>query len=119
MKSLARFRTRRGRCFELAYTAMVREPGAEWFTLVHGRVFNRGRTIDHAWIECGDGTIYDPVSDEYVLASKYMATRRAVAERRYSKVGAPRRLAAAGHYGPWHEAPAEPRKFPRGNRSDA
>jgi hypothetical protein len=36
MKSLRRFRNRHKRCYELACEAMLREPDAATFRLVHG-----------------------------------------------------------------------------------
>jgi hypothetical protein len=54
MKSLARFRKRQGRCYELAFLVMLRESAAEQFTLVHGHVKpvpDINQSIDHAWME--------------------------------------------------------------------
>jgi hypothetical protein len=67
MESLKRIPKRSRRCYELAAIVMMCEPGAERFTLVHGRTGLRGGDIPlrkHAWIELNDGQIYDPVLDQ-------------------------------------------------------
>jgi hypothetical protein len=69
MKSLKRIRKRHrrgyGRCFELAIKAVHEEPGADRFTLVHGTFALASERYPHAWIELGDGRIYDAVTDTY------------------------------------------------------
>jgi hypothetical protein len=61
MECLKRIRYRAGRCYELAYRVMLREPGAQAFSLVHGRISQvkgcKDTLIDHAWIELGDQAI--------------------------------------------------------------
>ena len=98
METLKRIRKRQGRCYELAYRAMLYETGAEKFTLVHGTIRD---WIGHAWIELGDGRVYDPVLNTYFLAVEYIAAMRAVAERRYNHIEA-MRMAKHGNSGPWH-----------------
>jgi hypothetical protein len=87
---------------------MLWEPGAERFTLVHGRVRQMkgcGDWIDHAWIDLNDGRVYDVVHDEYIPADEYAASCGAVADRRYSREAAMRRIMMRrGHAGPWHQA---------------
>ncbi len=51
MKSLSRVRKRKGRCYELAFKVMLKEPGAEQFTLIHGRLT---RALDGAYFTCMD-----------------------------------------------------------------
>src|SRR5262245_11766380 len=46
MKFLSHIRNRVRRCYELS-KAMLEEPNADKFTLVHGKL---GRAIDHAWM---------------------------------------------------------------------
>ena len=110
MKTLRRVRYRRGRCYELALKIMLYEPGAERFTLVHGRISqlkgDDDYMIDHAWVELEDGTIYDPVRDKCVPADVYVSLWSAEAERRYSREDTMRVTAATGHSGPWHRPPS-------------
>jgi hypothetical protein len=106
MKSLARIKKRQGRCWELAMMAMMREPEADRFTLVHGSILLAWQTetdarIRHAWIELSDGRIYDPVKDSYEPAEQYMTKNRALVEHRYSRVEAARVCTEAKHSGPW------------------
>ena len=87
-------------------TAMIKEPGADRFTLVHGSILRPSQTendmrVRHAWIELNDGRIYDPVEDSYEPADQYMAKNRAVVEHRYSRSEAVRIVLEAKHYGPW------------------
>jgi hypothetical protein len=97
MKSIARFRERQGRCFELSGLVMLREPDNA-LMLVHGyRVSYAGIKIGHAWIELADGRVYDPVEDRYYEPGRYGG----VAVIRYSKREAAKLLAQHGHYGPW------------------
>lgn len=105
MKSLRRVRKRHGRCYELALKIMSREPGAERFALVHGYIGHR-MPIGHAWIETGDGRVYDPVDDRYLPAAEYAASQGAVVERRYTRTEAMRMMVERdGHCGPWHPSP--------------
>jgi hypothetical protein len=79
MESLKRVRKRQKRCYELAWRAMDEEPGAEKFTLCHG-IGPRHLRVPHAWIETGDGRVYDPVDNAYTPIEDYTG----VAEHRYS-----------------------------------
>jgi hypothetical protein len=110
MKCIQRFRNRDGRCYELAHLVMQRAPGAERFSLVHGRVAqikgNKDVLIPHAWIELNDGRMYDPVKDKYLPVDEYAAVRHAVVERRYSRDEAMRMAATQGHWGPWEPFPS-------------
>jgi len=89
---------------------MFEEPGAENFTLVHGYIFINGHALGHAWIETGDGRVYDTRLDCYMPRDEYVANRRAVIERRYTRVDAVQALSKAGHYGPWHRSKLVSRK---------
>jgi hypothetical protein len=95
MKSLKRHRNRRGRCYELAAIAMQDEPGAEKFTLVHG--FGP-LGVPHAWIETGDGRVYDPVADTYTAIEDYAG----VAQCRYTRLEAAQAACDDHTSGPWH-----------------
>jgi hypothetical protein len=102
MKTLSRVRNRKHRCYELSFKAMLYEPAAESFTLVHGaRYIARIMWTGHAWIETSDGRVYDAVDNAYTPTSEYMAS--AIAERRYTKLEAMNHYAASGHCGPWHD----------------
>ena len=106
MQSLRRVRKRQGRCFELAFKIMFEEPGAERFTLIHGGVCFQHppseNMVAHAWVELGDGRIFDPVLNEYMSRSAYTATRHAVIERQYNRLQAIELMSKTGHTGPWH-----------------
>jgi len=103
MKCLALIKRRQGRCYELAYRAMLYEPGAEQFSLFRAaQLPGAGEMIaPHAWVELDDDRVYDPVRDKYYTADEYAERYLAVAERRYSRVEA-MRMAVHGRYGPWH-----------------
>jgi hypothetical protein len=103
MKSLKRVRKRGGRCYELALKIMLYEPGAELFTLVHGRLdrpWSDGNA-HHAWIELNDGRVYCTTWKKYEPADGYARRWGAVADRRYTKAEAVKLMLASGHYGPW------------------
>ena len=101
MKCLARVRNRWKRCYELAGRAMLEEPGADRFTLVHGTIFPPIR-IPHAWIENGDGRVYDPTDHEYFpVADYYSGQRSAVAQHRYRQHEVAQLVSQNNHYGPW------------------
>jgi hypothetical protein len=103
MKCLKRIRKRLGRCYELAFKVMLDEPGAETFALVHGYVHMHGHALGHAWIETGDGRVYDTGLDRYMPRDEYAAERGAVIERRYTRMKAVQLAADTGNYGgPWH-----------------
>ena len=100
MKSLRRYRRRLTRCYELNWIAMLNEPGAENFRLVHG--YTRFG-IDHSWIEIGDGRIYEADLDRYSTAAEFEAENEPVVERRYTHQQAMLLGSETGNYGPWHE----------------
>jgi hypothetical protein len=95
MKSLKRIRKRAGRCYELALKVMTEEPGAEKFTLVHGR---GPLGVPHAWVETGDGRVYDAVADSYTPIDEYQCS----AERRYTQAEARQAMLENRTSGPWH-----------------
>ena len=103
MKSLRRIHNRDGRCYELSFKVMAEEPGAENFTLVHGTVRFRenGFDIDHAWIEVGDGRIYDPTLDCYVTPVEFK-TRRPTVQQRYLRTEMLKLADETRHFGPWN-----------------
>ncbi len=106
MKSWARKRKQIGRCYELSGMAMINEPGAKDFVLVHGSIVDDldGGRIGHAWIELYDGLIFDAVQNTYETAERYIERMQAVAEHRYAHLEACRLMSVAGHYGPWTDA---------------
>jgi hypothetical protein len=95
MECLKRVRKRLKRCYELAGRAMQEEPGAEKFTLVHGQ---HPTYHGHAWIETGDGRVYDPTTNAYTPIGDYAG----VAQCRYTQREAMRVGCANRHWGPWH-----------------
>jgi hypothetical protein len=109
MKSLRRVRSRKARCFELAFKAMMNEPGAEKFTLVHGYVHTPAPGVfnAHAWIETDDGRVYDATLDVYMPVEQYVVRYGAVIERRYTreeaaKMALDRDRVSFCFSGPWH-----------------
>jgi hypothetical protein len=85
---------------------MAHEPSAEKFTLVHGLGPNG---YPHAWIETGDGRVYDPVADTYTAIEDYAG----VAQCRYTR----REMlqACSDHtWGPWPAARYNSRYKARG-----
>ena len=95
---------RQGRCFELAFSAML-EPENAGAVLMHGTVIGRGGSrIDHAWLIIEDGAaIYDPVFDRLILPTSYNARFAPEEERRYSAKEAAEEALNQGHSGPWHK----------------
>jgi hypothetical protein len=77
MECLKQITERQGQCFKLSLLCMLNEPGAECFSLVHGRV----GSIAHAWVNLNDGRIYDVVLDSYFWTAEYM--RNATVEVAY------------------------------------
>lgn len=106
MRSLRRVRRRLHRCYELTFKVILEEPGAEKFVLVHGYIYIDGTAVGHAWIEIGDGRVYDATLNRTIPWHEYTAERGAVVERRYTRVEAARKAADTGNYsGPWHTSP--------------
>jgi hypothetical protein len=95
MECLKRVRKRLKRCYELAGRAMAEEPGAEKFTLVHGY---HPKYLGHAWIETGDGRVYDPSTNAYTPIEDYPG----VAEHRYTRREAAEIICANRHFGKFH-----------------
>src|SRR2546430_16661081 len=106
MKCLRRVRKRLGRCYELTFRAIKEELGAESFTLIHGYINLDIMLVAHAWIETGDGRVYDPNDDRYMRADEYASTMGAVAERRYIRTQALDMMSREAHCVPWHPSRA-------------
>jgi hypothetical protein len=114
MKSLKRIRNRHKRCYELAMKVMLEEPGAEKFTLVHGRTSlvkndaDAWPTRGHAWIELEDGKIYDVVLDRtFSTMAEYVAHEGSVSveiDDRYTRKQAAVMMLKSNHMGPWRLA---------------
>lgn len=99
--NMGRFKHRRGRCYELAFSAMLRDERAksEAWLLVHG--VKQG--YDHAWIVSrADGLVYDAVAHCWTLQSLY--ENNATAEASYTYEQAARLAVDTRHYGRWHKA---------------
>jgi hypothetical protein len=102
MKSLRRVRSRLHRCYRLAFKAVCEEPGAEKFALVHGYIRIDGHALGHAWVDTGDGRVYDTRLDRHIAWDEYEAEHGAVIERRYPRMAALQMMLDNRSYGPWH-----------------
>jgi hypothetical protein len=99
-----RARSRRGRCYELAFKGQIRD--TSWI-LVHGTVRGRLRNgtigrIGHAWLVKGQ-EVYDPVLDASTTAEEYANKYAAVEERRYTAEEMAKLVLSTNSRGPWHE----------------
>lgn len=93
-----RARTRKHRCYELAFKGMLASP--EW-TLVHGTIQAvpwADLLIGHAWLE-HDGQVYDAVEDKFYSVADYQRIWSAQVTRRYTLKEAC--TLAEKWYGPW------------------
>jgi hypothetical protein len=72
--------------------------------LVHGVYCPHfaGGPFGHAWVDLGDGTVFDGVLQAFYSLDGYAAGYRATAEARYTVREAAEQLLAANHAGPWH-----------------
>jgi hypothetical protein len=112
MKSLRRIRNRHKRCFELAMKVMLEEPGAEKFTLVHGRTGfgpdDAWPAREHAWIELLDGRVYDVVLDRTFTMDEYVAWWGSIEiDDRYTQKQAATLMLETDHMGPWRDVMPE------------
>ena len=105
-KTMRRIRKRQGRCYELAGRVMLNEDGSETFTLVHGEVSSgfAWRRIGHAWIELPDGSVYDPVLNEFMTKAGFDSRAKPSKCQRYTCMQAARLIGHAGHSGPWTDS---------------
>lgn len=95
-----KYRKRTGRCYELAWRTVLESDG---LTLVHGQCNGpEGQVIDHAWIECSDGSVLDEVLNASFAGDEYARKYGAIVIRRYSKEEAAKKSLETGHYGPWY-----------------
>jgi hypothetical protein len=107
MQTLKRIRQRHGRCYELVGRAMLDEPDADLWRLVHGTVWNDTLAVhmDHAWIALENGKVYDPVFNKYFEWRFYAASYAAAPAREYSRKEVAALMLASKHWGPWSAAP--------------
>jgi hypothetical protein len=96
--ALSRVRVREGRCYELAFRALL---DVDRWSLVHASVLGAAGTIGHAWL-VRDGVVYDPVLDAEMPEVDYARRFRVAGPRIYSVVEAARMVLETGHYGPWY-----------------
>ncbi len=104
MKSLRRVRRRHGRCYELAFRAVIEAPETQDLKLVHGSaVLNpaAGERINHAWVLLPGSRVYDPVLDQCFTERGFAERHKAVVSRVYTRMEAAQTLLENNHYGPW------------------
>lgn len=99
---------RLGRCYELAGREVILpgdrfHPGRGAPVLVHGTIQGFGNPPNpHAWIEFRDGTVWEPITEQYFGAGEWVAFANPGAEAvRYTVQEARRRAVVTGHWGPW------------------
>jgi hypothetical protein len=97
-----RFRHRRGRCYELTVTAMLRMESHEW-TLVHG-VIHTPLPIGHAWLERGP-LVWDPLENQEFSLDEYGHRFGAEAIACWRLKQMAEQIIQDGTYGPWVEYP--------------
>lgn len=104
-KPPARFEDRLGRCYELSFNA-VTHPGSK-ATLVHGSIYGPGgeKRIPHSWTQLSDGTVYDPVMDQWYSEREYAKGFAAVPAVRYNRIDVLLNAVQKMHMGPWHQEP--------------
>src|SRR6266536_2192116 len=113
-----RFRSRHGRCYELAGKWLLNEGDARGCRLVHGDLYGRitvdpatGRPwpdahvvkrawFDHAWIE-HNGKIYEPNHNVWIEGADLLRWGKRRVKHRYTRRQMARLLAKHGHWGPW------------------
>lgn len=103
-----RYRNPLSRCYEIAFRFVLDNDG---WRLVHGtldvadalgRPDEKYRHYKHAWAEKGNH-VYDPTHNYFYLKKEYQRDFHTKAIKKYSRREACSTMAAAGHYGPWHE----------------
>lgn len=92
---------RAGKCFLLSLIVVLFEPGGEGFCLCHGTVYDGtdDGVLRHAWVDTGDGFIFDPVLDRSMAADAYL--EHATVEHKYSRAQALRLATEFSTCGPW------------------
>jgi hypothetical protein len=86
---------RAGKCFLLSLVVVLFEPGGDGFVLCHGTVDG----MKHAWVDTGDGNIFDPVLDRSMSADSYL--EHAVVEHKYTRRQARQIANEFSTCGPW------------------
>jgi hypothetical protein len=105
--STLRMKKRVGRCYEIAFKALVFDKlFDDSARLVHGALHAgtpwSPRPYPHAWIECG-GQVWDPVLDKRFSADTYFDRFKAMPAASYTAQEAVALLLQANHYGAWHD----------------
>lgn len=98
------FEQRLGRCYQLAAYALALGTAPEDATLVHGAVKSLvpgTQTIDHAWLELADGTVWEPITRKFWHAQVWSDFARPRRTRRYSQMDVLDCILEHGHWGPW------------------
>lgn len=93
--------SRVGQCYRLAHQFLAREEEGE---LIHGRLWNGSRWIDHAWVETETGYVYEPVADTFYRKEDFYKATKAQVYHRYSVEQAMINLAKNKNYGPWESS---------------
>jgi len=110
METLRNIRKRHGRCYELAWKAVLEEPASARLRLVHGwctaplpgrKHYQPAMIYGHAWVLLPNGTVYDVVKNVYFSAHDYAVKYRAIVGRVYTRKQAAKACLRHKHLGPW------------------
>lgn len=101
---IPRLRKRLGRCYELSYEGLCRDP--DW-TLVHGALKGApelGGWVSHAWLlKESDQMIFDPAQDRLFAKYEYQLRHKPKVYAEYNLFEAMCFVAHFKHSGPWHD----------------
>ena len=98
MQSLSHVQSgnRAGNCYLLSLVVVLFEPGGDGFVFVTAPSME---FLKHAWVDTGDGNIFDPVLDRTMSADLYL--EHAVIERKYTRRQARQIVNEFSTCGPW------------------
>jgi hypothetical protein len=104
LKLTESLKDRIGRCYELSYKFITSHFESDML-LVHGFASDPSRTnrINHAWIEKGNGMVFDPVMDQELPKIVYYKMFHAEPDHKYTRQEALHNAIDSGQYGPWNE----------------
>lgn len=90
-------------CYMMAGHALVLGTAPQGSKLVHGTIHHvlAGRSIEHAWLELPDGSVWEPTQGKTWSPLEWGAIFRPRDTTSYTRVEASAKMLETGNYGPW------------------
>jgi len=102
-KALTYNKSRLGRCYELSGQFMLN--GGDDIDrpklLIHGRIENFGKGVDHGWIVGYTDQVWEPITAQWFHPDFFKSWFHPIVYQSYTRIEALTLAVQFGHWGPW------------------